>query len=186
MRVITGTARGRRLGELKGQETRPTTGKVKEGVFSALQIDIEGRRVLDLFAGTGQMGIEALSRGAQSCTFVDCRKDAAQLVRDNLAVCALADRAQVVCGDAMGYLSSLRTQYDLIFLDPPYADDTLERAIAHIARFDILAPGGIIVAECPADKQLPALSAPYHIHREYRYGKIKVTVYHRDGENEDV
>ncbi|MBR0313226.1 MAG: 16S rRNA (guanine(966)-N(2))-methyltransferase RsmD [Oscillospiraceae bacterium] len=186
MRVITGTARGRRLGELKGQETRPTTGKVKEGVFSALQFDIEGRRVLDLFAGTGQMGIEALSRGAQSCTFVDCRKDAAQLVRDNLAVCALADRAQVVCGDAMGYLSSLRTQYDLIFLDPPYADDTLERAIAHIARFDILAPGGIIVAECPADKQLPALSAPYHIHREYRYGKIKVTVYHRDGENEDV
>ena len=186
MRVITGTVRGRRLGELKGQETRPTTGKVKEGVFSALQFDIEGRRVLDLFAGTGQMGIEALSRGAQSCTFVDCRKDAAQLVRDNLAVCALADRAQVVCGDAMGYLSSLRTQYDLIFLDPPYADDTLERAIAHIARFDILAPGGIIVAECPADKQLPALSAPYHIHREYRYGKIKVTVYHRDGENEDV
>ena len=186
MRVITGTARGRRLGELKGQETRPTTGKVKEGVFSALQFDIEGRRVLDLFAGTGQMGIEALSRGAQSCTFVDCRKDAAQLVRDNLAVCALADRAQVVCGDAMGYLSSLRTQYDLIFLDPPYADDTLERAIAHIARFDILAPGGIIVAECPADKQLPALSAPYHIHREYRYGKIKVTVYHRDGENEDA
>ena len=186
MRVITGTARGRRLGELKGQETRPTTGKVKEGVFSALQFDIEGRRVLDLFAGTGQMGIEALSRGAQSCTFVDCRKDAAQLVRDNLAVCALADRAQVVCGDAMGYLSSLRAQYDLIFLDPPYADDTLERAIAHIARFDILAPGGIIVAECPADKQLPALSAPYHIHREYRYGKIKVTVYHRDGENEDA
>ena len=182
MRVITGTARGRRLGELRGQETRPTTGKVKEGVFSALQFDIEGRHVLDLFAGTGQMGIEALSRGAKSCTFVDRRKDAAQLVRDNLAVCGLADKAQVVCGDAMGYLSSLRTQYDLIFLDPPYADDILERAIAHIARFDILAPRGIIVAECPVEKTLPALSAPYHIHREYRYGKIKVTVYHREDE----
>ncbi|MBQ9648380.1 MAG: 16S rRNA (guanine(966)-N(2))-methyltransferase RsmD [Oscillospiraceae bacterium] len=182
MRVITGTARGRRLGELKGQETRPTTGKVKEGVFSALQFDIEGRRALDLFAGTGQMGIEALSRGAASCTFVDRRKDAAQLVRDNLAVCGLADKAQVVCGDAMGFLSSLRGKYDLIFLDPPYADDLLERAVAHIARFDILAPRGIIVAECPAEKTLPALSAPYHIHREYRYGKIKVTVYHRDGE----
>ena len=182
MRVITGTARGRRLGELKGQETRPTTGKVKEGVFSALQFDIEGRRALDLFAGTGQMGIEALSRGAASCTFVDRRKDAAQLVRDNLAVCGLADKAQVVCGDAMGFLSSLRGKYDLIFLDPPYADDLLERAVAHIARFDILAPRGIIVAECPAEKTLPALSAPYHIHREYRYGKIKVTVYHCDGE----
>ena len=182
MRVITGTARGRRLGELKGQETRPTTGKVKEGVFSALQFDIEGRRVLDLFAGTGQMGIEALSRGAASCTFVDQRKDAAQLVRDNLAVCGLSDKAQVVCGDAMGYLASLRTKYDLVFLDPPYAGDILERAIAHIARFDILASRGIIVAECPADKPLPALSAPYGVYREYRYGKIKVTVYRRDGE----
>ena len=182
MRVITGTARGRRLGELKGQETRPTTGKVKEGVFSALQFDIKGRRVLDLFAGTGQMGIEALSRGAASCTFVDQRKDAAQLVRDNLAVCGLSDRAQVICGDAMGYLSTLRTKYDLIFLDPPYAGDILERAIAHIARFDILASRGIIVAECPADKPLPALSAPYGVYREYRYGKIKVTVYHRGGE----
>lgn len=184
MRVITGTARGRRLGELKGQETRPTTGKVKEGIFSALQFDIEDRRVLDLFAGTGQMGIEALSRGAKSCVFVDRRKDAAQLVRDNLAVCGFADRAQVVCGDAMAYLGSLRTQFDLVFLDPPYADDTLERAIAHISRFDILAPHGIMAAECPVEKTLPALSAPYRIHREYRYGKIKVTVYRRDGESE--
>lgn len=185
MRVITGSARGRRLGELKGQETRPTAGKVKEGVFSALQFDIEGRRVLDLFAGTGQMGIEALSRGAVSCVFVDRRADAAQLVRSNLAVCGLADRAQVVCGDAMGYLTALRAQFDLIFLDPPYADDVLERAIAHIARFDILAPHGIIVAECPVEKRLPTLDAPYRIHREYRYGKIKVTVYRRDGEERE-
>ncbi len=184
MRVITGTARGRHLGELKGLETRPTAGRVKEGVFSALQFELEGRRVLDLFAGTGQMGIEALSRGALSCTFVDRRKDAAALVRDNLALCGFSDRAQVVCGDAMGYLASLRTRYDLIFLDPPYADDVLERAIAHIARFDILAPRGIIVAESPADKRLPALGAPYGISREYRYGKIKVTVYRRDGEEQ--
>jgi len=186
MRVITGTARGRRLGELKGQETRPTTGKVKEGVFSALQFDIEGRRVLDLFAGTGQMGIEALSRGAKSCVFVDRRRDACQLVGDNLAVCGFTAQGQVVCADAMGYLNALRTQFDLIFLDPPYADDTLERAIAHIARFDILAPYGIIVAECPADKALPSLSAPYRVHREYRYGKIKVTVYRRDGEKKET
>lgn len=186
MRVITGTARGRRLGELKGQETRPTTGKVKEGIFSALQFDIEGRRVLDLFAGTGQMGIEALSRGAQSCVFVDRRADACRLVRDNLAVCALTERAQVVCGDAMGYLGAQRTRFDLIFLDPPYADDTLERALAHITRFDILAPYGIIVAECPSDKELPALDAPYRVHRTYRYGKIKVTVFRRDGEEKET
>lgn len=182
MRVITGTARGRKLGELKGRETRPTTGKVKEGVFSALQFDIEGRRVLDLFAGTGQLGIEALSRGAASGTFVDRSAEAARLVRDNLALCGLAERAQVVCADAMDYLTSLRAQYDLIFLDPPYEGDTLERALAHIARFDILAPRGIIVAECPAEKKLPALSAPYELCREYRYGRIKAVVYRRDGE----
>lgn len=184
MRVITGTARGRKLGELKGQETRPTTGKVKEAVFSALQFEIEGRQALDLFAGTGQMGIEALSRGAAGCTFVDRRKDAAQLVRDNLAVCGFADNARVVCADAMEYLTSLRTKFDLVFLDPPYADDVLERAIAHIARFDILAPHGIMVAECPAEKTLPALSAPYGVYREYRYGRIKVTIYRRGGEEE--
>lgn len=186
MRVITGTARGRRLGELKGQETRPTTGKVKEGVFSALQFELEGRRALDLFAGTGQMGIEALSRGAAHCTFVDCRADAVKLVRDNLAVCGLTDRARVECADAMGFLNAARTGYDLIFLDPPYGGDLLERAIAHIVRFDILTPRGIIVAECPADKTLPVLSAPYGVYREYRYGKIKATVYRRGGEEAEA
>ena len=184
MRVITGTARGRRLGELKGQETRPTTGKVKEAVFSALQFELEDARVLDLFAGTGQMGIEALSRGAAHCAFVDRRADAVKLVRDNLALCGLADRARVECADAMDFLNAARTQYDIIFLDPPYGGDLLVRAIAHIARFDILARSGIIVAECPSDKLLPSLSTPYGISREYRYGRIKVTVYRRAGEEQ--
>lgn len=185
MRVITGTARGRRLNELKGMETRPTTDKVKESIFNCIQFDVEDARVLDLFAGTGQLGIEALSRGAQSAVFVDKRTDAAKLVKDNLALCQLSDHAQVICGDSMGYLSSLRTKFDIIFLDPPYADDLLERAIAHIARFDILSPHGIIVAESPMDKALPALEPPYGIYREYRYGKIKVTIYHREGEGEE-
>ena len=179
MRVITGTARGRRLNELKGMETRPTTDKVKESVFNCIQFDVEDARVLDLFAGTGQLGIEALSRGAQSAVFVDKRTEAAKLVRDNLALCGFSDRAQVVCGDAMGYLSSLRTKFDIIFLDPPYETGLLEQSLTHIARFDILAPRGIIVAESPLDKPL---SAPYGVYREYRYGRIKVTIYHRDGE----
>lgn len=182
MRVITGSARGRRLKELKGMETRPTTDKVKESIFNCIQFDLEDARVLDLFAGTGQLGIEALSRGAGSAVFVDQRADAAKLVRENLDLCGFAQNAQVVCGEAMGYLASLRTKFDIILLDPPYAADLLERAIAHIAKFDILSPHGIIVAESPANKSLPALSAPYGIYREYRYGQIKVTVYHRDGE----
>ena len=126
MRVITGSARGRRLLELEGMETRPTTGKVKEGVFSALQFDIEGRRVLDLFAGTGQMGIECLSRGAASAVFVDQRKDAAQLVKKNLELTGLSDRAKVINGNARDFIARTSEQFDLVFLDPPYASGLLE------------------------------------------------------------
>lgn len=183
MHVITGTARGRRLKELEGMETRPTTGKVKESIFSIIQFDLEGRRVLDLFAGTGQLGIEALSRGAAACVFCDQRKDAVQLIRDNLAVCQLTDKATVRQGDAMAYLKS-GEKFDIIFLDPPYASGLLSRALEDIIRFDICRDHGIIVAESAADALLPPVEAPYSLHREYRYGKIKLTVYHRSGNEE--
>ena len=183
MRVITGSARGRRLKELEGLETRPTTGKVKEALFSVIQFDIEGRRVLDLFAGTGQLGIEALSRGAECAVFVERRRDALQVIRENLEACGMTDKARVVNGDAMSYLKS-GEKFDLIFLDPPYASDLLEQALEEIVRFDICRRHGIIVAESAADKTLPPLAGPYALYREYRYGKIKLTVYHRDG-NED-
>jgi len=182
MRVITGTARGRKLKELEGMETRPTTDRVKEGLFSSIQFEIEGRRVLDLFAGTGQLGIECLSRGAAAATFVDHRADAVGLIRENLKLTGLSDRARVVSGDSMEFLHTLREKYDLIFLDPPYAAGLLEPALAHIAKFDILSPHGIIVAESPADRKLPALSAPYGISRTYRYGKIALTIYRRAGD----
>ena len=114
MRVITGTARGRRLKELEGMETRPTTDRVKEGLFNILQFDIEGRKVLDLFAGTGQLGIECLSRGAASAVFVDRRADAVKLIRDNLKTTDLAENARVVAGDSMEYLKSLREKFDIM------------------------------------------------------------------------
>ena len=183
MRVITGSARGSRLKELEGLETRPTTGKVKEALFSVIQFDIEGRRVLDLFAGTGQLGIEALSRGAECAVFVERRRDALQVIRENLEACGMTDKARVVNGDAMSYLKS-GEKFDLIFLDPPYASGLLEQALEEIVRFDICRRHGIIVAESAADKTLPPLAGPYALYREYRYGKIKLTVYHRDG-NED-
>ena len=184
MRVITGTARGRRLKELEGMETRPTTDRVKEGMFNVLQFDIEGRRVLDLFAGTGQLGIECLSRGAASAVFVDRRADAVKLIRENLKATELTDRARVVSGDSMEYLQQLREQFDLIFLDPPYEAGLLEVAIPRIAEIDILAPHGIIVAEHPVGKALPALKPPYRLHRTYRYGKIAMTLYRRDANTE--
>lgn len=187
MRVITGSARGRRLKELEGMETRPTTDRVKEGMFNVLQFDIEGRRVLDLFAGTGQLGIECLSRGAVSAVFVDRRADAVKLIRENLKVTELTDRARVVSGDSLEYLKTVREKFDLIFLDPPYEAGLLEPALLQIAGFDILAPHGIIVAEHPAGRALPALPKPYKLHRTYRYGKIAMTVYRRGAneENED-
>ena len=185
MRVITGSARGRRLKELEGMETRPTTDRVKEGLFSALQFEIEGRRVLDLFAGTGQLGIEALSRGAERCVFVDRRADAVKLIRENLELTGLSGRARVVAGDSMEYLASQREKFDLILLDPPYAAGLLEPALEHIAQFDILRPHGIIAAEAPAEKALPPLAEPYRLCRTYRYGRIGLTVYRRAGELEN-
>ena len=181
MRVITGTARGRRLKELEGKETRPTTDRVKEGLFNIIQFDIEGRRVLDLFAGTGQLGIEALSRGAESAVFVDCRKEAARLVEDNLRLTGLRDKARVVCGDALSFLASAREKYDLIFLDPPYGTGLLEKALSDIVRFDILRQHGIIICESTMEQVLPEVEEPYSLHRTYRYGRIKLTVYHREG-----
>ena len=183
MRVITGSARGRRLLELEGMETRPTTGRVKEGVFSALQFDIEGRRVLDLFAGTGQMGIECLSRGAASAVFVDQRKDAFEVVKKNLALVNLQDRARVVHGDARDFVARTGERFDLVFLDPPYASGLLEEMLERVTApgFDILNPYGIIVAEHPAEKSLPALPPPFCLLRTYRYGKIAVTLFRREG-----
>ena len=131
MRVITGTARGRRLKELEGTETRPTTDRVKEALFSVIQFDIPGSRVLDLFGGTGQLGIEALSRGAKSAVFVDAREDACKLIRENLKRTRLQEDARVVRSDYLDYLSRCREQYDIIFLDPPYAEVFLEILKSH-------------------------------------------------------
>ncbi len=179
MRVISGTARGRKLKPLPGNDTRPTTDQVKEAIFNIIQFDIQGRRVLDLFGGTGQMGIEALSRGAEHVTFVDVAPVAVRTIRENLQTTQLADCAKVVQSDWRGFLSGCREKFHLIFLDPPYHSDVLENTLQTIAAIDILSEHGIIVCESPLDKQLPELVSPYEKGREYKYGKIKVTLYKR-------
>ncbi|MBQ3090590.1 MAG: 16S rRNA (guanine(966)-N(2))-methyltransferase RsmD [Oscillospiraceae bacterium] len=181
MRVITGTARGKRLGELEGLETRPTTDRVKEGLFNMIQFDIEGRRVLDVFAGTGQLGIECLSRGAASCTFMDQRRDAVALVRKNLRDTGLEKNAQVILGDSLKELRRRKERYHLIFLDPPYDTDLLDKALKTITEIDILSDNGIIICESRVEKDLPDLPAPYYKSRVNRYGKIKLTLYRKEG-----
>lgn len=181
MRVISGSVRGRRLKELPGMDTRPTTDKVKESLFNIIQFDIEGRRVLDLFGGTGQLGIEALSRGAARCTFVDMSRQAAAVIRDNVESVGFSEVSSVHQGDAVAFLGSCREKFDLILLDPPYETELLDQCLQMIAKFDILSEYGIIICESATQRQLPDLQEPYEKGKEYRYGKIKLTVYHRQG-----
>ena len=174
MRVITGTARGRRLKEPTGNDIRPTTDQVKEAIFNICKFDVEGRRVLDLFGGTGQLGIEAKSRGAAQVDIVDASRDAVRLIKDNVRSTELEVR--VLQADAFSYIRSC-CEYDLIFVDPPYDGGLAEKAVQMIKEFDILSKGGIIICETRADTVLPELEKPYMKRREYRYGKVKLTTY---------
>lgn len=182
MRVITGIARGRRLKEPNGMETRPTTDRVKEGIFSSIQFEVEGRKVLDLFGGTGQMGIEALSRGAAHCTFVDLQKQAVAIIRENVNSTGFADQSAVIQGDALAYLSRCREKFDLIFLDPPYESGLLEKAMELITTIDIVSENGIIVCENGSKYGWPMVEEPYRMQKEYRYGKIRTALYRRNAE----
>ena len=181
MRVITGIARGKRLVTVSGNDiVRPTGEKVKEALFSSIQFDIEGRRVLDLFAGCGQLGIEALSRGAKSAVFVDAGEPACKLIRENLKRTRLEQQGSVVRSDYLQYLNRCREQFDIILLDPPYAEVFLENALKCITEIDILQSGGIIVAERPLGKELPWNFEGFTRSKDYKYGKTLLTIYRKN------
>ncbi len=179
MRVITGSARGCRLDTLTGDDTRPTAEKVKEGLFSAIQFDIEGRRVLDLYAGSGQLGIEALSRGAQSCIFVDRNPAAVQIIRQNLQRARLSQSAQVVGTDALSYLTRPKERFDLVFLDPPYSLGLLLPTLEKVA--PLVSDGGLIVCESDDTIELPStVDHRFLLQKTYRYGRIRLWLYRYD------
>ena len=180
MRVISGKARGVNLKTPEGMATRPTIDRVKEALFSIINFDIPGANVLDLFGGTGQLGIEALSRGAKSATFVDQREDACKLIRENLRRTKLEQEAKVVRLDYLDYLKRCREKFDIILLDPPYAEVFLENALKCITEIDILQSGGIIVAERPLGKDLPWDFEGYTRSKDYKYGKVLLTIYRKD------
>ena len=179
MRVITGKARGIQLKTPEGMLTRPTADRVKEALFSIINFDIPGARVLDLFGGTGQLGIEALSRGAVAATFIDDREESCRLIRENLKRTKLEQNAKVIRSDYMDYLNRCREQYDIIFLDPPYAEVFLENAIKRITEIDILHSNGIIVAERPLGKELPWEFEGFTRSKDYKYGKVLLTIYRK-------
>lgn len=179
MRVITGKARGVQLKTPEGMQTRPTTDRVKEALFSVIQFEIPGAKVLDLFGGTGQLGIEALSRGAKSAVFVDAGETPCKLIKENLKRTKLEGEAQVVRSDYLTYLSRCREEFDIIFLDPPYAEVFLENALKQITEIDILHSNGIIVTERPLGKELPWEYEGYTRSKDYKYGKTLITIYRK-------
>ena len=180
MRVITGSARGVQLKTPEGMKTRPTADRVKEAMFSIIQFEVPCARVLDLFGGTGQLGIEALSRGAKSAVFVDEGEKACALIRENLKRTKLADSAKVLRSDYLQYLQNCRETFDIVFLDPPYAEVFLENALNKLAEIDILESGAIIVAERPVDKELPWELPGFTKSRDYKYGNTFLTLYRKD------
>ena len=180
MRVISGKARGTTLLTPKGEHTRPTADRVKEALFSIIQFDLPGAKVLDLFGGTGQLGIEALSRGARHAVFVDFREDACKLIKENLKRTKFETIASVVRSDYLQYLSRCNDRFDIIFLDPPYAEVFLENSLKIITEIDILQTGGIIIAERPLGKDLPWNFPGFTRSKDYKYGQILLTLYRKD------
>ncbi len=184
MRVITGSLRGRRLLTLEGNDVRPTTDKVKEAIFSIIQFDVPSAIVLDLFAGSGQLGIEALSRGAKRCVFVDRAREAVQIVKKNIDSCRISDAARVYNCDSIDYLRGAPGGFDIAFVDPPYEQGLVVKALELLK--DKMSQRGIIVCEHEGGLELPDRIGRIKVRRRYSYGKkIALTVYEVDSK-EDV
>ncbi|NLW78313.1 MAG: 16S rRNA (guanine(966)-N(2))-methyltransferase RsmD [Ruminococcaceae bacterium] len=175
MRIIAGDARGRRLATLPGQDTRPTLERVKEGMFSAVQFWLPGARVLDLFCGSGQLGLEALSRGAASCVFVDNARAAADVARKNIGQLGYGRQARVVQADATAFLARGGEMFDLIVMDPPYRGGYYPALIQAVA--PRCAPEAIVLCESAPAQAFPDIVAGLRLEKQYRYGAVMVTRY---------
>ena len=187
MRIITGSAKGKKLLSLEGDNTRPTSERIKEAVFSSIQFDVEGRRVLDLFAGSGQMGLESLSRGAEKATFIDLSREAMEIVKQNAKITGFFDKSHFLVSDWRNYIrkASGREQFDLVFVDPPYAMKCCADAAAYLAKTELIIPGAIVVLESgeeEIDMADPRLSG-YSVIKSTHYGKKTfVNILFYDGE----
>ena len=179
MRIITGSARGAKLSTLEGEDVRPTTDRVKQALFNIVQFQIEGRNVLDLFAGSGQLGLEAVSRGAKCAVLVDTAQNAIDVIFAHVHHTNLTSKGTVVDRDYASYLTKQDMLFDLAFLDPPYHKGILEKALPLTA--EVMNEGGIIVCEHAADESVPEETGEFVKRRTYQYGKIMLTVYeHRN------
>ena len=187
LRIITGTAKGKKLKTLEGEATRPTSERIKEAVFSAIQFDIENRRVLDLFAGCGQLGLEALSRGAASVMFIDSSREAMEIVKDNARTVGFADKSRYLVSDWRNYIrkASGRERFDLVFIDPPYAMECCADAVDRLISADLIAPGAIVVLESGTENPDFSSKEDIEVMKSTHYGKktfVNILLYRGKGE----
>lgn len=190
MRIIAGKANRRKLETLAGEEiTRPTAERVKEGLFSAIQFKIQGKRVLDLFSGTGQLALEAISRGAESAVMIDSSVEAVEIIKKNAKSTGLSKQCSISRMDYSEYLKSAKNRgekFDIIFLDPPYAKDMKNEILKKVCRADIFNDGAIII--CETDNDCLDENGAYTLNflKKYKYGKTFVTMLTFDKSEENV
>lgn len=177
MHIITGSRRGKKLLALEGEQVRPTTSMVKESLFNILQFELEGRRFLDLFAGSGQIGLEALSRGAARAVFVDNSRESIKIIQKNLEATGFGPKARVAAAGFDSFLRGEREVFDIAFIDPPYQAGLMAQALKLTA--ERMAPGGVMIGEHGSREVLPDQVGFFRKHRAYRYGKTTLTVYRR-------
>jgi 16S rRNA (guanine(966)-N(2))-methyltransferase RsmD len=177
MRVITGSARGRRLKSLSGNDVRPTSDSVKEAIFSAIQFDISNAIIADLFAGTGQLGIEALSRGARFAYFADSSPESAAIIRENLKLCGFSENSEVSQLSVSAFLKKTAAKFDIAFLDPPYGKDLIKRTLPDLTAK--MSERGLIICEHEKEYKPAETCENFKIRKTYRHGKKSVTIYCR-------
>ncbi len=177
MRIISGSKRGKKLIALEGMQVRPTTDRVKEALFDILQFSLAGKRFLDLFAGSGQIGLEALSRGAAEAVFVDTLPASIRVLEQNVAAADFLKQVRIVHRDFAAFLQSERTFFDIAFLDPPYETGLLQQALPLVV--ERMAPEGVVFCEHPREEELPQQAGDFFKSKEYRYGRIMLTSYRR-------
>ena len=172
LKIITGTAKGQILKTLEGEATRPTSQRVKEALFSSIPFDIEGRRVLDLFAGSGGLGLEAMSRGAVSCTFIDSSREAMDIIKANAKATGFFDGCRYLVSDAKNYVRKAagRDKYDLVFIDPPYSSECCCEVLEKLLKADLLADGALVAIEGGTEKIDESLLSGFEIQKNTRYG----------------
>ena len=181
MRIITGKARGAKLNTLQGDATRPTSERSKEALFSMLQFDIEGRAVLDLYAGSGQLGLEALSRGASSATLVDTSKEAVKIINQNVIKTKLIDGASVICSDAEDFIRTVRgrKKYDIVFIDPPYAQKIAVGSAKRLYDAGLLKPTSIVCCESIEEdifSSCPEAEEIFCVIKQKKFGMSHITL----------